>query len=103
VIYLTGLDKDAVQRQGGLNAAFLDDRVGIAAQVMCMIKGSGHAIVEQHPFHRHMPGDELPRVAVFAKERAIERRIASLEKEAIMLQELRKKLLELDRRILSLR
>jgi len=68
VVYLTGKSKEAKKRQGLLNAAFLDQRVGIAAQVTCMIKGAGDDIDNEHPFYRHIPGDVLPRVAVFAAD-----------------------------------
>ncbi|MFG0318300.1 MAG: hypothetical protein ACF8XB_13575 [Planctomycetota bacterium JB042] len=68
VLYLTGDDKDARRRQNLMNGAFLDERVGIAAQVICMIKAPGDAIDESHPFFRHVGGDELPRVVVFARD-----------------------------------
>ena len=41
IVYLTGEDKDAQRRQKVLNGSFLDERVGITAQVFCMIKGEG--------------------------------------------------------------
>lgn len=66
VVYLTGESKEAKKAQAVLNGAFLDERVGITAQAMCMIKGKGDDIDEDHPFYRHIPGKTLPRLAVFA-------------------------------------
>lgn len=68
IVYLTGEDDDARRTQNVLNGAFLDERVGIAAQVICMIKAPGDAIDDEHPFARHVGGDTLPRVAVFARD-----------------------------------
>ena len=66
VIYLTGDDKKSRQIQQNMKGTFNDDRIGVAAQVICMIEGDGTKIDESHPFHRHVPGDTLPRMAVFA-------------------------------------
>ncbi len=66
VIYLTGESDDAKRAEAILNGAFTDERIGIAAQVFCMIKASGTDIDATHPFARHVGGKTLPRVAVFA-------------------------------------
>lgn len=66
VVYLTGEDEDAERAQAILRGSFLDERVAVLAQTFCMIRGEGDDITEGHPFHRHVPGDRLPRLAVFA-------------------------------------
>lgn len=66
VIYLTSEDDAAKSRQGVLNGAFFDDRIGIAAQVTCMIKANGDDLDESHPFWRHVGGTTLPRLVFFA-------------------------------------
>lgn len=68
IIFLTSEDKDARRKEQLLNSVFLDERVGIAGQKFCMIKASGEQIDSDHPFFRHMPGESLPRVGVFAAD-----------------------------------
>lgn len=66
VVYLTGESDEATKAQNVLNGQFFDERIGIAAQVTCMIKASGEDLDESHPFWRHVGGDSLPRLVFFA-------------------------------------
>lgn len=67
VVYLTSSDSKAVRMQEVVNGTTLmDERITVGAKAFTMIKSDGDQLTKDHPFHRYLAGESLPRFVVFS-------------------------------------
>ena len=69
LVYLTSSTDEARTSQDVVEGTTLkDERVAIASKLFTMVRDNGDQITRDHPFHRWIGGNQLPRFVVFTSD-----------------------------------